>query len=425
MSLLEVENLEVYYETEEGPAQAVDDVSFTLEEGENLGIVGESGCGKTTLAKAIIGILPDAGYVNNGTIRFKGDDMTEMTGEQRRRLKWEEISMIAQSAMNSLDPVYTIREQIVEAIETHMSWVFLTDAHAYKLKKPVRYPFLDFSTLEARRLDCLEEVRLNRRLADWVYLGVLPLTAERDGKLRLESTGGAGEPVDWLVHMRRLPGERMLDRAIDDGTVREPDVRRAAAVLARFYRDAEPVTLGPPGFRKRFEHDLEVNRRDTLDEAHGLPVTLIDRVHDGLAALLAADPAIFERRVDDGRVIEGHGDLRPDHICLIEQPVVIDCIEFNRHFRIVDAADELAFLGMECDRVDAPWIGRVFLEVYREITGDDPPHRLVCFHKANRAVLRAKISIWHLRDDDVANPQKWFDKAMSYLHLAERYLAEA
>jgi peptide/nickel transport system ATP-binding protein len=119
MSLLEVENLEVYYETEEGPAQAVDDVSFTLEEGENLGIVGESGCGKTTLAKAIIGILPDAGYVNNGTIRFKGDDMTEMTGEQRRRLKWEEISMIAQSAMNSLDPVYTIREQIVEAIETH------------------------------------------------------------------------------------------------------------------------------------------------------------------------------------------------------------------------------------------------------------------------------------------------------------------
>jgi len=119
MSLLEVENLEVYYETEEGPAQAVDDVSFTLDEGENLGIVGESGCGKTTLAKAIIGILPDAGYVNDGTIRFKGDDLTGMTGEQRRRLKWEEISMIAQSAMNSLDPVYTIREQIVEAIETH------------------------------------------------------------------------------------------------------------------------------------------------------------------------------------------------------------------------------------------------------------------------------------------------------------------
>ncbi|WP_231189990.1 ABC transporter ATP-binding protein [Haladaptatus sp. DYF46] len=119
MTLLEVNDLEVYYETEDGPAQAVDGVSFELEEGENLGIVGESGCGKTTLAKAIIGILPDAGYVNNGSIEFKGDDLTDMTGAQRRRLKWEEISMIAQSAMNSLDPVYTIREQIVEAVETH------------------------------------------------------------------------------------------------------------------------------------------------------------------------------------------------------------------------------------------------------------------------------------------------------------------
>ena len=119
MSQLEVEDLEVYYETEDGPAQAVDGVSFTLEEGENLGIVGESGCGKTTLAKAIIGILPDAGYVNNGSIRFKGEDLTTLSEPERRRRKWEEISMIAQSAMNSLDPVYTIREQIVEAIETH------------------------------------------------------------------------------------------------------------------------------------------------------------------------------------------------------------------------------------------------------------------------------------------------------------------
>jgi peptide/nickel transport system ATP-binding protein len=119
MSLLEVEDLEVYYDTEEGPAQAVDGISFSLEEGENLGVVGESGCGKTTLAKALIGILPDNGYVNGGRIDFKGEDLTQATPKRRRELKWEEISMIAQSAMNSLDPVYTIREQIVEAIEAH------------------------------------------------------------------------------------------------------------------------------------------------------------------------------------------------------------------------------------------------------------------------------------------------------------------
>ena len=119
MTVLDVSDLEVYYETETGPAQAVDGVSFSIEEGENLGIVGESGCGKTTLAKAIIGILPDAGYVNNGSIDFKGEDLTKLSDKQRRQYKWEEISMIAQSAMNALDPVYTIREQIVEAVETH------------------------------------------------------------------------------------------------------------------------------------------------------------------------------------------------------------------------------------------------------------------------------------------------------------------
>ncbi|MES3161197.1 MAG: ABC transporter ATP-binding protein [Halorubrum sp.] len=119
MTVLDVSDLEVYYETEDGPAQAVDGVSFSIEEGENIGIVGESGCGKTTLAKAIIGILPEEGYINGGSIQFDDEDLTELSDPERRRYKWEEISMIAQSAMNALDPVYTIREQIVEAIETH------------------------------------------------------------------------------------------------------------------------------------------------------------------------------------------------------------------------------------------------------------------------------------------------------------------
>ncbi|MFB6210632.1 MAG: ABC transporter ATP-binding protein [Halobacteriales archaeon] len=126
---LEVEDLEVNYSSEEGTVQAVDGVSFELEQGENLGIVGESGCGKTTLAKALLGILPKNGYVNNGSIKFKGEDMTEMTEEQRRQLRWEEISVIPQSAMNALDPVYTIREQIVEAIDAHRPKISRAEAN--------------------------------------------------------------------------------------------------------------------------------------------------------------------------------------------------------------------------------------------------------------------------------------------------------
>ena len=119
MAMLEVDDLEVYYETEAGPVRAVDGVSFDIEEGENVGIVGESGCGKSTLAKAIIGILPQNGYINGGEIRFRGEDLTDLPEKRRRALRWDEISMIAQSAMNALDPVYTIREQIMEAIDAH------------------------------------------------------------------------------------------------------------------------------------------------------------------------------------------------------------------------------------------------------------------------------------------------------------------
>lgn len=119
MALLEIEDLEVYYESEDGPVKAVDGVSFDIDAGETVGIVGESGCGKSTLAKALIGILPRNGYVNGGTVRFDGDTLTAMSERRQRELRWDEISLIAQSAMNALDPVYTIREQIQEAIDAH------------------------------------------------------------------------------------------------------------------------------------------------------------------------------------------------------------------------------------------------------------------------------------------------------------------
>ena len=128
MTVLEVEDLEVYYDSEQGTVKAVDGVSFRVEDGENLGLVGESGCGKSTLAKAIIGILPQNGYVNGGSIRLDGEDLTDVPERRRRELRWDEISMIAQSAMNALDPVYTVREQILEAIEVHRPGMNRTDA---------------------------------------------------------------------------------------------------------------------------------------------------------------------------------------------------------------------------------------------------------------------------------------------------------
>ena len=130
-----------------------------------------------------------------------------------------------------------------------MSWVFLTDRHAWKLKKPVRSQDVDFTTVTARRLNCAEELRLNRRLSDDVYLDIVPLSLDAGGRLRLL---GDGDPIDWLVKMRRLPAARMLDRLILDGAATSDDVRRVVSRLARFYRDSAPVAIAGTAYRDGF-----------------------------------------------------------------------------------------------------------------------------------------------------------------------------
>jgi aminoglycoside phosphotransferase family enzyme len=306
----------------------------------------------------------------------------------------------------------------VEVVETHMSWVFLTDAHAYKLKKPVRYAYLDFSTPEARRLDCEREVQLNRRLAPEVYLGVLRLVRNEAGRLRL---GGEGETVDWLVQMRRLPADRMLDHLLRDGTVTQAEIARLARLLARFYAStpAEPIT--PEAYRQILTARVDDNLRELASPEFGLDPKLPERIARFQLAFLRRHADWFDRRVSQGRIVEGHGDLRPEHVCLLDEPVVIDCLEFNREFRILDPVDELGYLALECERQHAPHVGRWLLQAYGEASGDVPPEPLLHFYQSCRATLRAKLALWHLRDDGRHPPGTWRATGEAYLELAQRH----
>ena len=309
----------------------------------------------------------------------------------------------------------------VEPIETHLAWVFLTDRHAYKLKKPARYSFLDFRSLAARRRDAEDEVRLNRRLAPDVYLGVVALVIDRQGGLALE---GEGVPVEWLVKMRRLPRRRMLDFAIASRTVDDAALQAVAEVLATFYREAAPVTVTPAAYRQRFREEIESDARALAEPRYGLPADAIARTAAGQHRFLERWPELLDSRASAGRIVEGHGDLRPEHVCLGPPPVIIDCVEFNRDFRILDPPDELAYLGMECERLGAEGIGTTVLARYSALTGDHPPKALIRFYKSVRAVLRAKLAAWHLDDRTVPYPSQWFNRARTYLALAERYSRE-
>jgi len=294
----------------------------------------------------------------------------------------------------------------------------LTDSYAYKLKKPVRYDFLDFSSIEARLYDSAEEIRLNARLAPHIYLGILPLTRDAAGSLKID---GEGETVDWLVKMRRLPIDHILDHAIKQGTVETTDVKRAAVVLAKFYQAAPPAELSESEYGEKLEKNVSDNLRELSDPRYRLPVAVVRKIGAAQFAFLREESELLYQRVRAGKIIEAHGDLRPEHIWLGEEPVVIDCLEFKREYRILDVADELAFLAMECEHLGAPSVGQIFLETYSEVTGDKPPEKLLHFYKSYRATLRAKITIWHIKDSDVRNLSKWSSLAREYLRLAEDY----
>lgn len=305
----------------------------------------------------------------------------------------------------------------VEDVETHMAWVFLAGRRAYKLKKPVRYPFLDFSTLEARRCDSEEEVRLNRRLAPHVYLGTTPLTVDDQGALRL---GGDGAVVDWLVVMRRLPRHGMLDRAIREGRADDEALAPAAALLADFFARLPSEPVSPSAYVDRLRHELAENRRELLARGSDVPEARARQVADRLEAFLTGGAPLLEDRARRGRIVEGHGDLRPEHVFLGPPPAVIDCLEFNREFRVLDPLDELAFLGLECERLGTAEAGATFLRAYHERTSDAPAAPLLAFYAAHRGLLRAKIAIWHLADT-VHDRSKWTGRCAEYLELAERH----
>lgn len=330
---------------------------------------------------------------------------------------------------------YSHRPARVEHIETHISHVFLAGDLVYKLKKPVRYDFLDFSTLAAREEACREELRLNRRLAADAYLAVVPILRSRGGELRIgdDQTQRQDEQiVEWLVKMRRLPTDHSLEALAQRSELRPADVDRLADTLASFYAALEPLSISAGEYRARTTAHVRGNRQafvelsalfDRETSAGASPASVVRRVHGFQLALLQLSPGLFDERVRGGKVIDGHGDLRPEHICLANPVTIFDCLEFSADFRRIDVADELAFLAAECDFLGAPWVGPQIFKRYEEQSGDRVPAVLLDFYKCYRACVRAKVAALRAEQLDGEAQMNAAAEAARHLELADQYAA--
>ena len=304
----------------------------------------------------------------------------------------------------------------VEPVETHGSWVFLTGELAYKLHKPRLDATCDRAALRARRRLCEEELRSNQRLAPGVYLRVEPLTWSGE---QLE-IGGEGEVVDWLLVMRRLPAERMLDQRLAAGELRVAEVRQLAERLATFHAEAPRAELTPEAYRTALAADVERHFRRLAAAGEAvLPRAVLVALCSELIGFLEDEHDALDQRVRDGRVVAGHGDLRPEHVCLFAEPLVLDCAVDGELRREVDTLDELACLAMECERIGAEWVGPELLAAHTRITADAPLPSLVSFYKGLRAAESAGLAL----GDGTTLPPSPRDVAVARLYagLAARY----
>jgi aminoglycoside phosphotransferase family enzyme/predicted kinase len=330
---------------------------------------------------------------------------------------------------------YPHRAEPFAVRQTHISWVFLAGPYAYKLKKAVALGFLDYSTPALRRHFAAEELRLNRRLADEVYLGLVPVK-ERDGKAFLATRGDEeGDEIDTVLRMKRLPEGVTLERRLRtaEGASLESLARKEAdgkllidRLLERivpFYRGAPPAApesgLGRPPVLRDILHENYAHVEALQGELLG--PGRFRAIVSAQLSFLTLRAGLFEQRASEGRVVDGHGDLRAEHVVYLPECRVLDCVEFSERYRVLDAAADLAFLRMDLGFLHQPELADYLIERYVELSGDRDLAGVLDFYASYRALVRGKVEGLRARaaEVDPGERQASAGRARRYFQLAD------
>jgi aminoglycoside phosphotransferase family enzyme/predicted kinase len=312
--------------------------------------------------------------------------------------------------------------QPIQLIQTHVSYVLITGEYAYKLKKPVNFGFLDFSTLEKRKHFCEEELRLNRRGAAELYLEVLPITLSDDQYI----LGGTGEAVEYVVKMRQFPQDGLFSELFAQGKLTESHLEELGKVVAQYHAKTETND-----YIRSFGEVPQV--REAFDENHeqtekyiGGPQTQLqfDETKAYTERFFAQKQELFQHRMQNNHIRECHGDLHLRNICLWDDKILLfDCIEFNEPFRFVDTMFDIAYAVMDLEAQQRPDLSNAYLNTYIEQTGDWEGLEILPIYLIRQSYVRAKVTSFLLDDPGVpADVKEEASKTASvYYKLAWEY----
>jgi len=317
--------------------------------------------------------------------------------------------------------IYPDHPPEVKLIETHISMLFLTGKQVYKVKKPVDFGFLNFTTLEKRKYFCEQEVTLNRRLSPDIYLGVVKIT-RKNNRILLD---GNGETVEYAVQMKQIPEELLMDKLLKKGQVTSQMMEAVSEKLVHFYSIAQTDDF-IKSFAKpeRVKQDTDENFEQT-EKYIGitLPKDIYEEVKNKTNDFFKTKEDIFHQRIDSDRIRDCHGDLRLEHIFWGEEISIFDCIEFNQRFRYTDVAADIAFLAMDLDYHERGDLNHPLLSTYLKKSGDQDLMKVLDFYQCYRAYVRGKVESFRLDDPNIPEEEKEraLKRARKYFNLAHRY----
>ena len=315
------------------------------------------------------------------------------------------------------------RTQRVSVVQTHISIVFVADDFVYKVKKPVNFGFLDFSTLEKRRYYCHQEVRLNRRLSRGLYIDVIPIIF--DGNKHTMNPA-AGDVVEYAVKMKRLPDERLMMSLFEKGELRTDHLEEIAEVLARFHlaalRNKKIDQFAQP-------EKFRINTDENFAQVEKyIGVTIRDKDFNALMRwtndFYIEKRELFLKRIEHGKIRDCHGDLHMEHVFISEGVSIFDCIEFNDRFRYSDTVADIAFLLMDLEYHGGDNFSKILWSYYSDLSGERNVDSLLTFYKVYRAFVRGKVNSFQIDDQTIGPDEKQnaVERAKSYFQLAKSYI---